>query len=222
MRVNVNVALEIEAHHSSTPRSADIKLCNMNDRKVLLVLSLSASLLNAQAPATKQQEKQAPAFMGPCSNLSCEIENDWSRNNALVYGLASAMPEEKYGYKPTPAQQSFGERVMHVAQINLMLLQALGAKTPAPGIDENATAKAPALAALQRVGDYGVALIKEFGDQGLQARIDSPGPMGWFMGPKVSRQRVLYFLMAHSQDTYGQLVVYARMNGIIPPASRQP
>jgi len=193
----------------------------MNQRKVLL-LSLFASLLNAQTPAAKQQEKQAPAFMGPCSNLACEIENDWSRNNFLVYGLASAMPEDKFGYKSTPAQQSFGERVMHVAQINLMLLQALGAKAPAPAIDVNATSKAASMGALQRVGEYGSAVIKELGDQGLQARIDSPGPIGWFMGPKVSRQRILYFLMTHSQDTYGQLVVYARLNGIIPPASRQP
>jgi hypothetical protein len=140
----------------------------------------------------------------------------------MIYGLASAMPEGKYGYKPTPAQQSFGERVLQVAQINLMLLQTLGAKIAAPAVDLNATSKAASIAALQRVGEYGIAVIKEFGDQGLQARIDSPSPVGWFMGPKVSRQRILYFLMAHSQDTYGQLAVYARMNGIIPPASRQP
>jgi hypothetical protein len=194
----------------------------MNVCKIPLALSLCASFLNAQSPAAKQQEKQAPAFMGPCSNLACEMENDWSRNNVMVYGLANAMPEDKYSYKPTPAQQTFGERVMHVAQINVLLLQALGAKAPAPAIDFNATSKGPAMAALQRVGEYGVAVIKEFGDQGLQVRIDSPGPMGWFMGPKVSRQRVLYFLMAHSQDTYGQLVVYARLNGIVPPASQLP
>jgi uncharacterized damage-inducible protein DinB len=191
-------------------------------RKVLSVFLLFASLLCAQAPAAKQQQKQAPAFLGPCSNLACEIENDWSRNNVMVNGLANAMPEDKYSFKPTPAQQSFGERVLHVAQVNLMLLQALGAKAAAPTIDMNATSKAASLAALQRVGEYGVAVIKEFGDQGLLARIDSPGPLAWFMGPQVSRQRALYFLMAHSQDTYGQLVVYARMNGITPPASRQP
>ena len=53
-------------------------------------------------------------------------------------------------------------------------------------------------------------------------RIDSPEPITWFMGPQVSRQRAVYFVMSHSQDTYGQLVVYARLNGITPPASRQP
>ena len=160
--------------------------------------------------------------MGPCSNLVCEVENDWSRNNVLIYGLANAMPADQFGYKPTPAQQSFGERVLHAAQVNLMLLQALGAKTPAPSIDMNATSKTASMDALQRVGDYGVAVIKELGEKGLLARIDSPGPMAFFMGPQVSRQRVLYFLMTHSQDTYGQLVVYARLNGIVPPASRQP
>jgi hypothetical protein len=196
----------------------------MSHRKVLpsflLLASLLCARLSAQTPAAKPP--QPPSFMGPCANLVCEIENDWSRNNVMIYGLAGAMPEDKFNYKPTPAQQSFGERVLHAAQVNLMLLQALGAKTPAPAVDANATSKAASMAALQRVGEYGVAVIKELGEQGLVARIDSPGPLGFFMGPQVSRQRVLYFLMEHSQDTYGQLVVYARLNGITPPASRQP
>ena len=194
----------------------------MDDRKALLMFLLFASFLNAAQTPAKQQPKQIPAFMGPCANLVCEVENDWSRNNVMLYGLANSMPEDKFGYKPTPAQQTFGERVLHVAQVNLMLLQALGAKTPMPVIDMNAISKAASMDALQRVGGYGVAVIKELGEQGLLARIDSPGPVGWFMGPQASRQRVLYFLMMHSQDTYGQLVVYARMNGITPPASRQP
>jgi hypothetical protein len=97
--------------------------------KIFLVIPLLAAMLSAQTPA-KQQGKQAPAFLGPCSNLICEIENDWSRNNAMLYGLADAVPGDKYGFKPTPAQQSFGERVLHVAQVNLMLLQALGPRLP--------------------------------------------------------------------------------------------
>jgi DinB superfamily len=160
--------------------------------------------------------------MSPCTNLACEVENDWSRNNVMLYGLAGAMPQDKFNYKPTPAQQSFGERVLHAAQVNVTLLQGLGARTPAPAVDPNATSKAASMAALQRVGDYGVAVIRELGEKGLMARIDSPNPLGFFMGPQMSRQRVLYFLMMHSQDTYGQLVVYLRLNGITPPASRQP
>ncbi len=188
--------------------------------RIALVFMMMAGLSAAQGP--QPAAAQTPSFMGPCSNLACEVQNDWTRNNMMLAGLANAMPDEKYGYKPTPAQQSFGERVLHLAQVNLMLLQALGAKAPAPTIDMSATSKAASIAALQRVGEYGVAVIKELGEPGLTARIDSPGPVGWFMGPKASRQRLLYFLMTHSQDTYGQLVVYLRLNGITPPLSRQP
>jgi uncharacterized damage-inducible protein DinB len=193
----------------------------MPDRRVLPGFLLFASLLSAQTPAAKPQQA-APAFLGPCADLVCEVEKDWSRNNFMIAGLAAEMPEDKFNYKPTPAQQSFGERVLHVAQVNLMLLQAMGAKAPAPAVDANATSKPAATAALQRVGDYGIAVIRELGEKGLAARIDSPGPVQFFMGPQASRQRILYFLMTHSQDTYGQLVVYLRLNGITPPLSRQP
>jgi len=185
----------------------------------LAILIMIAELAMAQARGPQPPAAQAPpSFMGPCSTLSCEVENDWTRNNVLMYGLAGAMPEDKYGFKPTPEEETFGQRVLHVAQVNLSLLQGLGAKTPAPTIDPKATSKTEAMAALQRVGQYGVAVIKEFGDQGLATHVPSPP----FMGPMSSRQRILYFLMTHSQDTYGQLVVYLRLNGITPPASRTP
>jgi uncharacterized damage-inducible protein DinB len=171
----------------------------------------------AQAPKGPVPQP-ALSFMGPCSTLVCEVENDWTRNNMMLLGLAREMPEDKYTFKPTPAQQSFGERVLHVAQVNAQILETLGAKAKAPVVDPKATSKAESMAALQKVGDYGVAVIKEFGDQGLAVRVASPP----FMGPMSTRQRLLYFLMTHSQDTYGQLVVYLRLNGIVPPLSRQP
>jgi hypothetical protein len=172
-------------------------------------------------PAQPQQPLAAqapPSFMGSCSSVSCEVQNDWTRNNVLIYGLAGAMPEDKYGFKPVAEEQTFGERVLHVAQINLAILQGLGAKAAPPVVDAKATSKAASMAAVQSVGVYGLAVIKEFSEQQLTARVSSPP----FMGPMSTRQRMLYFLMTHSQDTYGQLVVYLRLNGITPPASRQP
>jgi uncharacterized damage-inducible protein DinB len=179
---------------------------------------MMAGLAIAQAQAPQPAAKATPSFLGPCSTLTCEVQNDWQRNNVVLYMLAGAMPAEKYGFKPVPEEQSFGERVLHVAQVNLSLLKTLGGKTPAPTIDDKATSKAESMAALQKVGEYGVAVIQEFGDQQLDTRVASP----FFMGPMASRQRILYFLMAHSQDTYGQLAVYLRLNGITPPLSRQP
>ena len=192
-------------------------ICNMLHIRTFAVLTMIAgwSVARAQQPPAAQTQ---PAFMGPCSNISCEIQNDWTRNNVMVYMLADAMPEGKFGFKPVPEEQSFGERVLHVAQVNVSLLQGLGAKTPPPAIDPKATSKAESRAALLKVGEYGIAVIREFSDQQLTARVASP----YFMGPMSTRQRILYFLMEHSQDTYGQLVVYLRLNGITPPLSRQP
>jgi uncharacterized damage-inducible protein DinB len=192
----------------------------MSQIRTLVVLTMltGCSVAQAQQPPQPQAAQKQPSFMGPCSNLSCEIQNDWSRNNGLASMLAAAMPADKYGFKPVPEEQSFGERVLHIAQINVSLLQGLGAKTPAPAIDPKATSKAESMAALQKAGDYGIAVIKEFSEQQLTERVASP----WFMGPMSTRQRILYFLMMHSQDTYGQLVVYLRLNGITPPMSRQP
>lgn len=174
----------------------------------IAVAAFGAAGAAAQAPGVGQQ----------CANVSCEVQNDWTRNNVMLYGLADAMPAEKFGYKPTPAQQSFGERVMHVVTVDMQLLATLGAKTAPPSINMQAASKADVLTALRQHAEYGVAVLKEFTDQTLLEQVGSP----WFMGPKSSRQRIVYFLMTHNQDTYGQLVVYLRLNGITPPLSRQP
>ena len=166
----------------------------------------------AQAPAGR-----GPA-MAPCSDVLCDVQKDWARNNGMFAITAQAMPKDKYGFKPTPAQQTFRQRVLHVASVNVDLLKTLGGKTSAPIINMNAAAKADVLRELQKSGDYGAALLKEFSQAQLAERVPSPP----FMGPTSSRQQIFYFLMTHTQDTYGQLVVYLRLNGVTPPFSAQP
>ena len=80
-----------------------------------------------------------------------------------------------------------------------------------------ATTKAEVMAALRQSFDYGDAVVKEFSDQQWNGRV-APPP---FMGPSASRLRLIYQSMQHTQDTYGQMVVYLRLNGVVPPASRR-
>jgi uncharacterized damage-inducible protein DinB len=107
---------------------------------------------------------------------------------------------------------------MHVAGIDLKLVSTLGGKTPPPNVNVQATSKADVVAALRQVNDFGAAVLKEFNDQQLSERVASLP----FLGPTASRLRVIYFSMTHSQDIYGQLVVYLRLSGITPPASNRP
>jgi uncharacterized damage-inducible protein DinB len=151
------------------------------------------------------------------TTLAGDVQADWAAQKEQFINAADAMPEDKFGYKSTPAQRSYGEQVMHVVQANGFLLGTLGGKTPAPSINMKATTKAEVMAAVRQSFDYGEAVIKEFNDQQLNARV-APPP---FMGTSASRIRLLYQSMQHTQDTYGQMVVYLRLNGIVPPASRR-
>lgn len=153
-----------------------------------------------------------------CTTLACDMQGDWARNRQLIVGLVEAMPDDKFEFKPTPAQQSFAERVVHIANIDVKLISTLGGKTPAPMINAKATSKADVLAAINQSMDYGDAVLKEFNDQQLLERVTSLP----FLGPTASRVRVAYFSLTHSQDIYGQLVVYLRLSGITPPASNRP
>ena len=58
-----------------------------------------------------------PAAQAPAS-IKAEMLKDWADLKGTMVKIASAMPADKYGFKPTPAQQSFGDRVVHIANIN--------------------------------------------------------------------------------------------------------
>ena len=79
-----------------------------------------------------------------------------------------------------------------------------------------ASTKAEYLKALSDSFDYGEALLKEFSDAGFTETVKGPP----WMGPS-TRTRMVYDAIAHCQDIYGQMVVYLRLNGIVPPASRR-
>ncbi|HZI79949.1 MAG TPA: DinB family protein [Vicinamibacterales bacterium] len=186
-------------------------------RVACLVVAGAAAAAGAAIAEPAQQRGRGPAAPA-CATLACDVQGDWERTRNLLLGLVNAMPDDKWSFKPTPAQQTFAERVMHVATIDLALLGTLGGKTPVPAITSpKATTKAEVVAALQTSFDYGAAVIKEFNDQQLAERIASMP----FLGPSVSRLKVIYFSMQHTNDIYGQLVVYLRLNGVTPPASNR-
>lgn len=156
-----------------------------------------------------------PAHAQP-SLVKAEVLKDWAGLKDAMMKIADAMPEDKFAYKSTPAQRSYGEQILHVANINLAVLGSIGGKATAPAINPKATAKAEILKAMADSFDYGTTVINEqTADtffQVVKAR---------FLGES-TRSRVFYFLAGHTWDIYGQMAVYLRLNGIVPPASVRP
>jgi uncharacterized damage-inducible protein DinB len=150
------------------------------------------------------------------ATIHSDLTKDWAAQKDMLVKIANAMPDDKLGFKPTPAQRSFGEHIMHIADVNVMLLKMVGGKTPAPTINASATTKADRVKAMADSFDYGSALLKEFDNKTIQDTIQAA-----FMGPS-TRARIFSFLIGHTQDTYGQMAVYLRLNGVVPPASQRP
>jgi len=207
-------------------RSAIIRMFGAS--AVTIVLASTAALAQAPQGAAGQggagqgaagqgrQGGRGPAAPA-CSTIACDVQADMTRTRESITAIADAMPEDKWDFKSTPAQRSFGEQVMHIVTTDVRLIGTLGGKTPAPKINDQAKTKADVMAALKASFDYAEAVVKEFNDQQLAERVQSLP----FMGPSTSRLRVIYFDFGHSQDIYGQMAVYLRLNGITPPASRR-
>lgn len=175
-------------------------------KRVMLTLAACAGLAAAAAVTASAQ----------AVTLAGDMLKDWQQQKGVMVAISEAMPEDKWGFKSTPAQRSYGEQVMHVVQVNQMLLGTLGGKTAAPAINMKATTRADQLQALRQSYDYGEALFKEFNDAAWTQAVMGPRFIG-----QATRARIANFAMTHTMDIYGQMVVYLRLNGIVPPASRR-
>lgn len=174
------------------------------------VLRLSFALAAAALVAT-------PAFAQK-ADVKAEVMNDWAAMKTAMVKITNEMPEDKFGFKATPAQRSYGEQAMHIAGANVNFLKTLGGKTAAPTINPKATAKAEIVKALEDSFDYGTAVLNEQTADSILEQVKVPP----FMGGMASRARVANFLIGHAWDIYGQMVVYLRLNGHVPPASQRP
>jgi hypothetical protein len=137
---------------------------------------------------------------------------------------AEAMPEDKFTFAPTGGEfkgvRTFGQQIKHVAAVNYELGAAILEEKPPVDIgDESGPAsiatKAEILKYLNNSFSYVHKAIQSINEKNLVETVRSPFGEG-----KVSRLGLATSVAWHGYDHYGQMVVYLRMNGIIPPASR--
>ena len=69
------------------------------------------------------------------ATVAGDVLKDWTAQKATMMRIADAMPDDKFGFKSTPAQRSWGEQILHVAGGNTILMRPLNGKTPAPPVN---------------------------------------------------------------------------------------
>jgi uncharacterized damage-inducible protein DinB len=140
--------------------------------------------------------------------------------------LVEALPADKMSFAPTQGEfkgvRTFAQQATHTATVIYEVCSALlEEKNPIePGADDNGPAtlktKEDVVKYVKDAFAYGHKAMQTLTAENFTGQIKSP----W--GPnKMSRASLASIAVSHSFDHYGQMVVYARMNGIIPPASRR-
>ena len=158
-----------------------------------------------------------PGPPAAAASLKDELLRDWLDMKQTIVKIAEEMPEDKYGFKATPPERTYAEQVTHIAQGNLVNLAYLHPKTPPPTLTRGITSKTEAIKAMVASFDYGAAVINEQTDATWLDVVDA----GRFLGQS-TKARVIWFLLGHSWDIYGQMAVYLRLSGGVPPASQRP
>ncbi|HUK34457.1 MAG TPA: DinB family protein [Vicinamibacterales bacterium] len=144
---------------------------------------------------------------------------DWTRLKDTMMKISDAMPEEKFSFRATPPERTFGEQILHVAEANVVQMGRLESKAAAPVVNVKATSKAEILKALADSFDFGTAALNQQTDESM-LRTAATTRFDRFMGAS-TRARVVYYVIGHTWDIYGQMVVYLRLNGFTPPASQR-
>jgi uncharacterized damage-inducible protein DinB len=182
-------------------------------------LTLLCTLLLAGAlGAIAQEAAKKDAPIKPPDSPSKVVLDSWNEIGRKVIAMAEDFPEDKYDFKPNAAQRSFAEQLLHAAGANYFFTNlALGQKPPAeedPKRDQYKT-KADVVAFVKKSFADGANAIKAKGDSGMSSLMVDP-----FAHQQVRISDFAWGFIEHSGEHYGQLVVYYRTAGLVPPESR--
>lgn len=174
------------------------------NRRIYLV-ALSALALLPRASTAQQTNPVADAF------------RDYAKSSAKnLIAAADAFPADKYAYKPTAAQMSVGDIVVHLAQGNDYLCGTIGGmKAPDRPKIAATDSKEALMARLRETFAFCDQALASLTDAGLGEELP------FFGGRKMTRAAVITLTTGDWADHYSQYANYLRLNGLMPPTARR-
>jgi len=159
----------------------------------------------------------APALHAQTDDLWQGYDGEWDHVSRQLIALAETTPPEKFAWRPAQGVRSVSEVYMHVALANFYLLNATGAKLPADlkssDTEKTVTGKAEVIEWLKRsLNAVKVAHAAATPDD-LQRKVK-------IYGRDAKVDGIYLRIIVHANEHMGQLIAYARMNGIVPPWSK--
>jgi uncharacterized damage-inducible protein DinB len=182
--------------------------------RALLIPLLSVAIT---LPALARQQQAAPRTAPPASKpngFRGEVLADLDEVQDKIVRLATAMPAEKYTWRPAAGVRSVSEVYMHIAGGNYFLATFVGHEPPSdiPKNLEKIADKQAVLAELRRSFDHFRRVILDEPD----ADLDKVANM---FGKPSTHRHMFTMTLNHLHEHLGQSIAYARMNGVAPPWS---
>ena len=172
----------------------------------LLLIGLTTSSLAAIVVATQD----------PSTPVSDAVRSAADRAASNFIRAAEEMPADKYGYKPTPAQMSFGDVIGHMAAGNDALCSSIGG-VPVP--ERSAVAvrapKEQLVTRLRETFQFCKSALAKVNDSRLGEKVP------YFGDQETSRGQVMVAAAEEWAGHYSQIAVYLRLNGLIPPTAKR-
>lgn len=164
-----------------------------------VLIAVAASLLFAQSTSP---------------GMAKELLASWNRAAADIIDVAEAMPEDRYDFKPTPEVRTFADQLVHVAGIVQRFIDDARGIKGEPEHPHGRVAKAEVVRLLKDTFQAGGGVIASLTDAQAVEQVKLP-----FGDRMASRYGFWTAPLQQVANHYGQLVVYLRLNGIVPPAT---
>ena len=176
-------------------------------KRTLVIPALLFLAASAIAQTTCAQSKN------PVSTALRDILPGRQKNTVAA---VEAMPAEKFSYKPSADQMTFGRLVVHMAETN-NLLCGKAAAVPAPKVEEakDTDSKDKLIVALKASFDFCSDALANMDDSKLAETTEG------FGGKQVTRAWLSLILAATWADHYAEAAMYLRLNGVLPPTAKK-
>ena len=172
------------------------------------------------------QEAAKKAALKPAPGASAAILGQWNEIGRKLIAMAEDFPEDKYDFKAAPTSSTFAQRLIHGAAANYFFTNPATGQKP-PGEEDpprkQFANKAAIVEYVKKSFADGAAAIKAKGDKGMAEAVvdpfaeDNPKEAG---KDQIQLGYLATSLIEHSGEVYGQLTVYYRVTGMVPPESR--
>jgi uncharacterized damage-inducible protein DinB len=168
----------------------------------------------AQTPSGPAPGAAAAQPRFPAASFLTPTKATWESTRTLVLGIADAVPEDKYDFKPTPAVRSFREILIHLIGENYGFFSRVsGENLGSNSRFDNLKSRAEIMKALRESYDYGAKVWEGLTEEKALEMVAGRG------GQQTQRWAAILGVIQDNMNHYGNLVVYLRLNGIVPPRS---